>query len=168
METIDLKESHTKLGFTRFETAEITARANVLIANYQIFFHKLQNFHWNVVGGDFFDIHEITEGMYKETLKNIDDIAERIRAFGNTPAYKLSGYLKESAIEEVTHEMSGEYMVREIVSDIEILLSYLIDVHELAASNGDIATKALIERITSSLEKQHWQLSSFVNQKYAS
>ncbi len=167
METVDLKEAHTKLGFTRFETAQITAKANLLIANYQIFFHKLQNFHWNVVGGDFFDIHEVTEEMYKEALKNIDDVAERVRTFGNTPAYKLSGYLEESDITEVTHDMSGEYMVREIVSDIEVLLSCLIEVHELAASNGDIATKALIERITVSLEKQHWQLSAFVNQKYS-
>ena len=51
----------------RWSTKERTLLAeslNELLANYEVHYQKLRNYHWNVTGGDFFDIHENLELQY--------------------------------------------------------------------------------------------------------
>ena len=100
LELSKVEKSANRLGYDKLGTAEIVTKLNASLSTYQVFFHKLQNFHWNAVGSDFFDVHEITEEMYKMALNDIDDIAERIRVFGKKPEDKLSEYLKKSIIHE--------------------------------------------------------------------
>lgn len=166
MDTLTKQKTFKKLGFAHLETAEIVSKLNILLANYQVFFHKLQNYHWNVVGSDFYDIHEITESMYMNALKNVDEIAERVRVFGKIPAYKMTEYLSESTIKETTHDMSADYMLKEITKDLEILSGFIIESHEISSKNGDISSSHLMSRIMNDLEKSHWQLSSWNNRKF--
>ena len=37
-----------KLGFTAMQTAEIVIALKKLMANYQVYYHKMRNKHWNV------------------------------------------------------------------------------------------------------------------------
>ena len=46
--TKPLKKAYKKLGFTYLETAEIIVALNDLFVNYQVHYHKLRSFHWNV------------------------------------------------------------------------------------------------------------------------
>lgn len=85
--------AYKKLGFTTQETADIVEPLNLLLANYHVHYQKLRNYHWNVKGPDFFDIHEQFEMQYNEAKLNIDDVAERIRVFGYTPMSTLKEYL---------------------------------------------------------------------------
>ena len=59
MEAVKAKnKTFKKLGFTYLETAEIVVSLNTLLANYQVFYNKLRNFHWNIEGPEFFELHE--------------------------------------------------------------------------------------------------------------
>ena len=82
MPTSIKSKPYHKLGFNQFETSEIVIKLNEFLANYQVHFHKLQNFHWNVKGRDFFELHEQFERIYQRVFVDIDNIAERIRVFG--------------------------------------------------------------------------------------
>jgi len=157
---------YNKLGYDKLEVAEIVSKLNVTLSTYQIVFHKAQNFHWNVVGSDFFDIHELTEEIYRSSLEDIDRIAERIRVFGETPRYKLGEYLNESLVEETSHEKSGEFMMMEMTRDIQALIESLLDAHEYATKNGDVSSIKLAQDIISKLELYHWQLTSWLNQRF--
>ena len=57
-------------------TEATVEQLNVLLADYHIYYQKLRNFHWNVVGENFFDLHEKFEEMYNDTLIKIDEIAD--------------------------------------------------------------------------------------------
>ena len=166
METLLKDKPHKRLGFASLETAEIVNKLNLVLANYQVFFHKLQNYHWNVVGSDFYDIHETTEELYKKGLTNIDNIAERVRVFGKTPIYKLSDYIKTAEIKETSHEMSAEYMVNEVINDITILTSFILEASEAATENGDIGTAHMMNNLILEFETYHWQLSAWNNKKF--
>lgn len=157
-----------RLGYDKLETAEIVTKLNVSLSTYQVFFHKLQNFHWNTVGSDFFDVHELTEEMYKMALVDIDEIAERVRVFGKMPEDKLSAYLKSSIIEETSSEKSAEYMFYELIADLEKLTETFLDVHEHAAKNGDVGTTYMISKMIKELETYHWQLSSWASKRFQS
>jgi len=156
------KRTFRKLGFTQEETEDIVSGLNILLANYHVHYQKLRNFHWNVEGGDFFDLHDQFEEQYNQAKVHIDDIAERIRVFDRTPTSTLQEYLQISDIEEVGTDLSSIEMVREILRDFEVLLSKMVDVANAAIDIGDLGTEDLINSFIKKLEKDHWMLNSWV------
>lgn len=157
--------AYKKLGFSKPETAVIVNALNQLLANYQVHYQKLRNYHWNVVGSDFFDIHEKFEDQYNEAKENIDEIAERIRVFGYTPMSNLREYLANSEIKETGSDLSGMEMVDEILRDFEILLSYMVDVADAAIDAGDVGTEDMINSFIKKMEKSHWMFTAFANKQ---
>ena len=156
------KAKPVKLGWTAKETANISNSLNELLANYSVHYQKLRNYHWNVKGSDFFDLHEQFELQYNEALKFIDDIAERIRIFQETPLSTLQEYLEASEIKETSAELSSDLMVREILSDYRILLEHMFKVVEVAAEQGDSGTEEMVKVFINTVEKHHWMLSAFL------
>jgi starvation-inducible DNA-binding protein len=156
------KARPVKLGWTTGETEEITKSLNNLLANYAIHFQRLRNYHWNVKGSDFFDLHEQFEAQYTEATQNIDDIAERIRIFGKTPLSTMQEYLEFAELKETGSELSAELMVRELLSDYRILLQHMFMVVEVAVEHEDSGTEEMVKRFINSTEKHHWMLSAFM------
>lgn len=164
MEPKTKMKAHARLGFSSMDTAEMVTRMNHLIANYHIFYQKLRNYHWNVTGPDFFDLHEKFEALYTEAVENIDAIAERIRVFGAAPMSTLKEYLEVSEITETQGRLTAMEMTREVLKDIEILDSFMLEVVDAAGSVGDAATMDMMNTMLRSLEKEHWMLTAWLNE----
>jgi len=156
------KAKPVKLGWTTEETERISIVLNELLANYSVHYQKLRNYHWNVKGSDFFDLHVEFENQYNEARDTIDAIAERIRVFGKTPLSTMKDYLEISEIKETTPDLSSDIMVRELLSDYRILLQYLFAVVDVAVDQGDSGTEEMIKVYINSLEKHHWMMSAFL------
>ncbi|MBD3636239.1 MAG: DNA starvation/stationary phase protection protein [Crocinitomicaceae bacterium] len=166
MDNILKKEKdYSKLGFTNLEATEIILCLNEMLSNYQVHFHKLQNFHWNVKGRDFFELHEHFEKMYKQAFENVDLIAERIRVFGMTPVSTMKEYLNLSEIKEAPTDLSGEFMVREILEDYEVMIGIMIETIDQASKNGDTGTIDMVNGFVKAMEKDHWQLTAWLSSK---
>ena len=157
------KAKPVKLGWTTRETEKISHALNELLANYSVHYQKLRNFHWNVKGSDFFDLHEQFEMQYNEALQHIDDIAERIRIFQETPLSTMKEYLETSEIKETSAQLASDLMVREILSDYRILLEHMFSVVEIAAGQNDSGTEEMIKAFIHHIEKHHWMLSAFLS-----
>lgn len=155
------KRKHALLGFDRSEARRITDALNEVLANYSMHYQKLRNFHWNVVGADFFDVHEKFEDQYNEAKENIDEVAERIRIYGETPFSNMSDYLKHSTIKESPTDMKAMEMVKEILKDYRILLEYLTEAVEVALDTGDSGTEDMCKGFIKDIEVHHWMMSSF-------
>lgn len=158
----DEKRTFIKLGYTKKGTDALIKVLNQLLANYTIHYQKLRNFHWNVKGADFFDLHEQFEQQYNFARVAIDDIAERIRVFGQSPHSTLRSYLDNSEIEEVETILEAKEMVKEVLNDYRILLESMFDVLDEAISQGDSATEELVKEFIKYTEKNHWMMTSFV------
>lgn len=154
-------KNYRKLGFDSEEATAVIDALNNLLANYHVHYQKLRNFHWNVEGHDFFELHEVFEQEYDAVKVQIDEIAERIRVFGKKPVSNLSEYLKMSEIKEAAKNVKSGDMVDAILQDFEILISLLIDAHEKSAAVGDIATEDMLTAYVKRTEKMHWMLSAF-------
>ena len=155
------KKSYIKLGFSGKETQELVSSMNLLLADFHVFFQKLRNYHWNVTGGDFFDLHEKFEELYTESFENIDEIAERIKVFGMTPLSTYNDYLKNATIKETGTDLSAKEMLEQVLQDIEMLDSSIIEVIDKAADYGDVATMDMMNKMAKSFEKHHWMLKAF-------
>lgn len=158
-----LKENRKSniLGFTKLDIAEIVNEMNQVLANYSVHYQKLRNFHWNVTGGDFFEIHERFEEQYNEAKVAVDDLAERIRVFNQTPLSTMKEYLDNSQIKESVTTLTATEMVREIIKDYRVLLDSLLSLTELAMEKGDIGTEVLAKNLMQSIEKKYWMMSAF-------
>jgi starvation-inducible DNA-binding protein len=162
LDTSMAKRKPVKLGWSTEEIDKITHALNSLLANYNVHFQKLRNFHWNVKGSDFFDLHEAFESQYTEALANIDEIAERIRVFGETPLSTMQEFLRESEIKEASTQLTSDLMVRELLNDYRVLLQYMAAVVEIAGEQYDAGTENMIKSFIRKIEKHHWMFTAFL------
>ncbi|MFD0862035.1 Dps family protein [Sungkyunkwania multivorans] len=156
------QKNYKKLGFTYLETAEIVVAINKLMANYIVHYHKLRNFHWNVEGADFFELHQQFEVEYDKVKENIDILAERIRVFGIKPRYTLKQFMALAEVGEVDGELSSLQMVKEVLKDFGIIHDSLLNVANFALEAGDMATEEIMMDMIRDLEKRNWMFTSFV------
>ncbi|MCB0760872.1 MAG: DNA starvation/stationary phase protection protein [Flavobacteriales bacterium] len=159
---VEKKRNHKKLGFDHIEAAEMIVKLDQLLINLDSFNKKLQQFHWTVIGPDFFELHDAFESLYKKTDEHIDEVAERIRVFGHYPTSDFSNPNRTSSILIPEKGLSSEFMMREVVQDIETLLGFLIEVANAASNNGDVGTVTLMGNYLLFYEKMHWQYRSWL------
>jgi starvation-inducible DNA-binding protein len=162
LDTSMAKRKPVKLGWTTEEIERICHPLNTLLANYSIHFQKLRNFHWNVKGSDFFDLHVEFEAQYKEALEHIDEIAERIRIYGETPLSTMQEYLRHSEIKEASSNVTSDLMIRELLNDYRIMLQYMEAVIEIAADQHDSGTENMMKSFIKKIEKHHWMFTAFL------
>ena len=155
-------ETHKKLGFSQEETMEVVETLNKLLANFQVHYQKLRNFHWNVEGQNFFELHDQFEEEYDQVKLQIDEVAERIRVFGHKPLSTMADYLKVSEIKESGTDLTSTDMVNEVISDYEILLSFMVDTITAAEKIDDSATEDLVTGYVKRTEQRHWMFSAWI------
>ena len=59
----------------------VESLARFLADTYALYL-KTQNYHWNVEGPQFAQLHSLFEEQYNDLATTVDEIAERIRALG--------------------------------------------------------------------------------------
>lgn len=150
------------LGFSHLDTAEIVVNLNTLLADYQVFYNKLRNFHWNIEGPEFFELHEEFEKEYNTIQKNIDMVAERIRVFGIKPNFTLEKTLELAKIEETVKQRTAIEMVREVLKDYEIIHDDILSGIGAALETGDVATEQMLTDFLRAIEKRNWMFSSYL------
>lgn len=151
-----------KLGFDTKEITIMIEELNILLANLQVHAQKLRNFHWNVTGADFFEIHDLTEEEYIFVNKEIDGIAERVRILGGKPCSTFKKYLELSEIEEQEKQLSSKEMIACLLEDIEVLITAMMDVIDRAGELGDVGTYELIVSSVKHREELNWKWGAFI------
>ncbi len=141
------------------KTAE---KLNLYLANLNVLYRKLQNYHWNVVGKGFFAIHSKLEEYYDGINGQIDDVAERILSIGATPLGTLKDYLEITTVKEAENkEISGICALASVKSEFEAMLSQVKEIKETADEEKDFGTSAMMDEYISEYEKNIWMLTAF-------
>ncbi|MFD0963776.1 Dps family protein [Pseudofulvibacter geojedonensis] len=134
---------------------------NQLLSDYQIYYQKLRNFHWNITGENFFTLHEKFESMYIDSRSKIDEIAERILTLQYHPISSYKKYLEVSSIEEESPYKSDKDMVEILLKDHRILLLQMNKVIKKSSEAKDEGTIDIISGYISDLEKTSWMLNAW-------
>ena len=126
---------------------EIAAALNQTLAETVVTTMLAQNYHWNVTGMSFGPLHELFQTIYEDHFIGQDDLAERIRAIGETAEGKLATHLSRSKVEEGDEGASAKDMIRHLAEAQETIGATLAGLSEVAAAHGDVRTEDLaIER----------------------
>ena len=132
---------------------------NILLADLNVFYRKLQNYHWNIIGKDFFVIHEKLEEYYDEINEQIDEIAEHILMLGGEPLGTMQDYLNTTCIKEAKNEkIQDNVMFENVIKDLETLLKKVTDIKKKSDESNNYATSSLMDEYISSYIKKLWML----------
>ncbi len=149
------------LGLDEEKTNKTVQELNTLLADYHIYYQKLRNFHWNVIGKNFFDLHEKFEELYDDAKLKVDEIAERILTLRFQPTSNLSDYLKSSNLKESSSDLSDTKMIEILLDDHGVILNQMRKVIDAAEKGGDEGTIDLIGAYIRELEKTSWMLDAW-------
>ncbi len=155
------------LGIEEKKLKNVVSALNALLADYHIYYQNLRNFHWNIEGENFFDLHNRFEDLYNDAKVKIDEIAERILTLRHHPKGSLSEYLKISHIEEFDVAVSDREMVNAVLDNHAQLIKRMRKTLEEAERVSDEGTIDLIGGFLADLEKQSWMLDSWRSRKFA-
>ncbi|RAN88382.1 DNA starvation/stationary phase protection protein [Bacillus sp. SRB_28] len=135
---------------------------NKQVANWNVLYVKLHNYHWYVTGPHFFTLHEKFEEFYNEAGTYIDELAERILALEGKPLATMKEYLATSTVIEGTSKESAEEMVQILVKDFSALIQELKEGMEVADEADDETSADMLLAIHTTLEQHVWMLSAFL------
>lgn len=136
---------------------------NQNLANLQILYVKLHNYHWNVKGMNFKPVHETTEAYYDHFAEQYDEVAERIVQLGGKPLSSLEEYLKNATLnEEIKKEFEVKYVLSSIVSDFKLLNKDFKEISKAASENADVPTGNIADDNVAWLEKQIWMVTASI------
>lgn len=138
-------------------------KLNVYLSNLAVLNVNLHNIHWNVVGQQFVQIHEFTEGLYDDFFEKYDAVAEMLKMKGEKPLVKLSDYLKTASIKELEGD---KFSCKEA---LEIVLGYIEEMKKLATEirneadeDGDFEVVAEFEDHVAGYSKNIWFIKSML------
>ena len=142
--------------------APIVSEMNILLADYTIYYQKLRSFHWNVMGENFFDLHNKFEELYTDARIKIDEIAERILTLRYHPVSLFSKYLEMASIKEESAFVTDKEMVGSLLSDHQKILKQMKITLDKAADAGDEGSVDMLGGYIGELEKSSWMLDAFI------
>ena len=151
------------LGILETHLQPVAEQLNRLLADEVILYIQTRNYHWNVEGPNFNEMHSFYEGQFKELDEIMDQIAERIRAIGHYTEARLVDYLKLTNLVEPpytnlqTDQLQFLLAAQEtIISNLRRLIPVFADQHK------DIGSSDFITQLLGKHEKMAWMVRSYL------
>ncbi|MCE7055733.1 DNA starvation/stationary phase protection protein [Algoriphagus sp. AGSA1] len=151
-----------EIGLEVKESKVLVGKLNNLLANYQIYYQNLRNFHWNVTGPNFFELHAKFEELYNAANEAVDETAERILTLGARPLSSYQEYIETASIKEAKEITDPMKMVETVKSNINTLLQLERETLEAAGISADEGTVSLMSDYITAKEKVVWMLSAYL------
>ncbi len=137
---------------------------NVVLADEQLLYTKTRNFHWNVTGPLFRQIHVLLEEHYQQMQLLADEVAERARMLGGNAIGSFAEFQEITRLTESRGEiLTAEEMITILVEDHESFITNLRqDIESSMEEYGDQGTGDLLIGVLRAHEKMAWMLRSFI------
>jgi starvation-inducible DNA-binding protein len=148
------------LGITDEHRSAVVAILNTLLADEYVLYTKSRNYHWNVVGPQFNDLHKFFEAQYEELNQIVDDVAERARSLSGAAFGTLAEFTKHARLTEHPGESpDARGMIGALLGDHEALIRQLrTDLTTTMAKHHDAGTSDFLTGLMEKHEKMAWML----------
>jgi len=158
-----IKVSEIDIGIDSEDREKIAEGLKSLLADSYTLYLQTHNFHWNVSGPQFRELHLMFEEHYTELAVAVDDIAERIRTLGVAAPGTYKAFSKLSSINEVDGVPGANEMVALLTKGHEQVVKTCRGVLKLAQSADDESTAALASDRMRIHEKTAWMLRAITS-----
>ena len=151
MSTIDI-------GIDEKDRTRIAEGLKRLLADSYTLYLQTHNFHWNVTGPQFRELHLMFEEHYTELATAVDEVAERIRTLDVAAPGTYKAFAQLASIREVEGVPAANDMVAILTAGHEQVVKTCREVLVPAQQAGDESTAALVSDRMRVHEKTAWML----------
>lgn len=138
---------------------ELKKAMKIAFASEYAFALKSQNFHWNVEGPLFPELHAVLfQNIYDEVYGSIDGFAENIRKLG---AYTPASFQRFSMLTQISDELDmleDQAMIAELLADSDKMVKLLKIVYDLAEQAGEHGLSNFLAERMDAHRKHSWML----------
>ena len=146
------------IGINDEQRENIAQHLKRLLADSYTLYLQTHNFHWNVTGPQFRELHLMFEEHYTELATAVDDIAERIRTLDFVAPGTYKAFAELSSIEEVDGVPAASDMVAILTRSHESVVKTCRTALKAAQEADDESSAALISDRMRVHEKTAWML----------
>jgi starvation-inducible DNA-binding protein len=151
------------IGITPENSQKVALELNKILADEVILYIKTRNYHWNVEGESFMEMHKFYESQYEELDEVMDDVAERIRSIGHYSEARLVDYLKITHLSEPQYTTDLKDQLRNLLIDHEAVI---MNIRGLVATFNDdykdFGSGDFITGLMKKHEKMAWMIRSYL------
>ncbi len=155
--------SAINIGINKQDREAVAGNLKKLLADSYTLYLQTHNFHWNVTGNQFRELHLMFEEHYNELAVAVDDIAERIRTLGVPAPGTYKSFVELSSIEEVEGVPEAKQMIEILVTSHEAVVRTSREALKVAHQADDESSAALISDRMRIHEKTAWMLRALLD-----
>src|SRR3989344_3737701 len=116
----------TSIGISDKNREAVVDILNSVLSDEYLLYTKTRNFHWNVTGPDFIELHKFFETQYTELNLIVDDTAERARSLGGRSLGTMTEFLKHASLKESPGVYpEAKKMLAQLLADHETVIQKL-------------------------------------------
>lgn len=154
---------HTNIGIPEQHTKEIALELNKLLANEFVLYAKTRNYHWNIEGDNFLELHKFYETQFEQLDEIIDEVAERIRTIGHYAEGRLKDYTALTDLVEQENTNEQKEQLQRLLDDHETIVRKLRPlVSVFADTYRDFGSSDFVTGLMEKHEKMAWFIRSYL------
>ncbi len=151
------------IGISDKNALEVANLLQVILADEQVLYAKTRNYHWNVEGRSFMELHKFYESTYTELAELIDEVAERIRKIGHYAQGRLQDFLEQARLLEGQYTNNSTEQLKNLLEDHETLIRELrTDIELTGDKYKDAGTADFLTGLLKEHEKFAWFTRSYL------
>ncbi|MBI2026792.1 MAG: DNA starvation/stationary phase protection protein [Deltaproteobacteria bacterium] len=154
------------IGLSENSREGVGTLLNKLLADEFVLYTQTLNYHWNVTGPQFNDLHKFFNSQYEELLEVVDSVAERVRTLGSIAQGALKQITKLARVHEASSNTDkSRVMIINLLKMHESIIGYLRkDLVICDKDFGDAGTSDFLTGLMEKHEKMAWMLRSFLSE----
>ncbi len=157
---------HANIGLESWDVQKISDILQKHLATEIALNLKIRNYHWNVEGAMFRDLHLFFEELYNAGSQYADEVAERIRMLGVHTHASMEEYVKMTIIpEEKSITLPAMDMLSNLLKDTETIIQEMRKDIDVVGEMGDQGTEDFLTGLIQKHEKDGWMIRSLCKNK---
>jgi starvation-inducible DNA-binding protein len=134
-----------------------------LLADEYVLYTKTRNYHWNVEGPNFMEMHKFYEGQYVQLDEIIDEVAERIGKIGHFSEARLKDFLEFARLDEAGYTYDQTKQLKNLLSDHETIIKVLRkNITEFPDEYKDLGSSDFVTGLLQKHEMMAWFIRSYL------
>ncbi len=151
------------IGIEAEDRENVAGNLKKLLADSYTLYLLTHNFHWNVTGSQFRELHLMFEEHYNELALAVDEIAERIRTLGIVAPGTYKAFAELSSIKEVEGVPQANQMIEILNHAHETVVRTCREALKVAQNADDESSASLISDRMRIHEKTSWMLRALLD-----
>lgn len=161
------RDVKTDIGVKDDARKKVVEILNMRLCDEYVLYTKTRNYHWNVIGPRFSQLHEFFKEQYEILEEMTDEVAERARQLGGKSLGTLDEFVRHSSIGEHPGQYpEAQKMIENLLKDHDTIIKTLRkNADECDEQYDDMATNDFLLEAVQKHEKMAWMLRAHLEGK---